>query len=94
VHTEQLTWNASEGWQPSAATRSDAQLALYFGSSDALLMGQRIDDEIQAVREVLPADVAKLGFYSYGEIAPHSVSGICELHNQTMTVTILSEVET
>ena len=59
-----------------------------------LLMGQRIDDEIQAVREVLSADVAQLGFYSYGEIAPHSVSGVCELHNQTMTVTILSEVQT
>ena len=57
-----------------------------------LLMGQRIDDEIQAVREVLPVDVAQLGFYSYGEIAPHAVSGVCELHNQTMTVTIISEV--
>src|SRR5882757_2010743 len=59
-----------------------------------LLMGQRIDDEIQAVCEVLPADVAQLGFYSYGEIAPHAVSGVCELHNQTMTVTIISEVMT
>jgi hypothetical protein len=59
-----------------------------------LLMGQRIDDEIQAVREVLPADVAQLGFYSYGEIAPHAVSGVCELHNQTMTVTVISEVVT
>jgi hypothetical protein len=59
-----------------------------------LLMGQRIDDEIQAVCEVLPADVARLGFYSYGEIAPHAVSGVCELHNQTMTVTIISEVMT
>jgi hypothetical protein len=59
-----------------------------------LLMGQRIDDEIQAVREVLPADVAQLGFYSYGEIAPHAVSGVYELHNQTMTVTVISEVVT
>jgi hypothetical protein len=56
-----------------------------------LLMGQRIVDEIQAVREVL-ADTPQLGFYSYGEIAPHSVSGVCELHNQTMTVTLISEV--
>jgi len=59
-----------------------------------LLMGQRIDDEIQAVREVLAADVAQLGFYSYGEIAPHAVSGVCELHNQTMTITVISEVVT
>jgi hypothetical protein len=59
-----------------------------------LLMGQRIDDEIQAVREALPADIPQLGFYSYGEIAPHAVSGVCELHNQTMTITIISEVLT
>lgn len=59
-----------------------------------LLMGQRIDDEIQAVREVLPAEISQLGFYSYGEIAPHSVTGVCELHNQTMTITVISEVVT
>jgi hypothetical protein len=59
-----------------------------------LLMGQRIEDEIQAVREVLPTDLPQLGFYSYGEIAPHGVSGVCELHNQTMTVTVISEVVT
>lgn len=59
-----------------------------------LLMGQRIDDEIRAVRDRLSADVSQLGFYSYGEIAPHSVSGVCELHNQTMAVTIISEVLT
>jgi hypothetical protein len=59
-----------------------------------LLMGQRIDDEIQAIREVLPADLPQLGFYSYGEIAPHSVTGVCELHNQTMTITVISEVVT
>jgi len=57
-----------------------------------LLMGQRIEDEIQAVREVLPAEVAQLGFYSYGEIAPHSRSGVCDLHNQTMAITVISEV--
>lgn len=59
-----------------------------------LLMGQRVEDEIQAVGQVLPADTAQLGFYSYGEIAPHGISGVCELHNQTMTITIISEVLT
>jgi hypothetical protein len=57
-----------------------------------LLMGQRIDDEIQAVRETLPESFSRLGFYAYGEIAPHAVSGVCELHNQTMTITVISEV--
>lgn len=55
-----------------------------------LLMGQRIVDELEAVgtetRGIVP-----IGFYSYGEIAPHAVSGFCELHNQTMTVTTIAE---
>jgi hypothetical protein len=35
---------------------------------------------------------ARVGFYSYGEISPHANTGLCELHNQTMTVTTLAEV--
>ena len=56
-----------------------------------LLMGQRIEDEIEAVAAVLPARVRQVGFYSYGEIAPHAISNMCELHNQTMTITLISE---
>jgi hypothetical protein len=55
-------------------------------------MGQRIEDEIRAVAENLPAGVLHAGFYSYGEIAPHAASEVCGLHNQTMTVTLISEV--
>jgi hypothetical protein len=56
-----------------------------------LLMGQHTVDEIEAASAELGADVSRLGFYSYGEISPHSASGVCELHNQTMTVTTISE---
>lgn len=56
-----------------------------------MLMGQRTEDEIQAVADLLGVDTVRLGFYSYGEIAPHATSGACELHNQTMTVTLISE---
>jgi len=31
------------------------------------------------------------GFYSYGEIAPFRAGASCELHNQTMTITTLTE---
>jgi hypothetical protein len=94
-----LAAGATEATSEAAAKQSESGarggLALLVSCiGRRLLMGQRIDDEIQAVREVLSADVAQLGFYAYGEIAPHSVSGVCELHNQTMTVTIISEVET
>ncbi|MBI4275032.1 MAG: FIST C-terminal domain-containing protein [Rhizobiales bacterium] len=57
-----------------------------------LLMGQRITDEIDAAGAALGSHMARLGFYSYGEIAPHSISGYCDLHNQTMTVTTITEV--
>jgi hypothetical protein len=57
-----------------------------------LLMGQRTIEEVEAAGAELGRDSLRLGFYSYGEIAPHAKSGQCELHNQTMTVTILAEV--
>jgi len=54
-----------------------------------LLMGQHITDELDAIDEVRPG--TRLGFFSYGEIAPHAASGRCELHNQMMTVTSIRE---
>src|SRR3569623_22538 len=56
-----------------------------------LLMGQRIDEELESANAELPENCRTVGFYSYGEIAPHDGSGHCQLHNQTMTVTLLSE---
>ena len=57
-----------------------------------LLMGQRTSDEAEAAAAELGTDTVRLGFYSYGEISPHAKSGVCELHNQTMTVTSFAEV--
>ena len=57
-----------------------------------LLMGQRTIEEVEAAGVELGPDTLRLGFYSYGEISPHAKSGLCELHNQTMTVTTLAEV--
>ena len=55
-----------------------------------LLMGQRTIDEIDAVAAEVDTGTG-LGFYSYGEICPHPVSGLGEMHNQTMTITAISE---
>jgi hypothetical protein len=57
-----------------------------------LLMGQHTSDELEAASAEIGSHVPRLGFYSYGEISPHRVSGVCELHNQTMTVTTVAEV--
>jgi hypothetical protein len=56
-------------------------------------MGQRTSDETEAAGAELGAHTLKIGFYSYGEISPHARSGVCELHNQTMTVTSFAEAE-
>jgi hypothetical protein len=56
-----------------------------------LLMGQHIATEIEAAGAALGPNLARIGFYSYGEITPHAASGICELHNQTMTITTMVE---
>ncbi len=56
-----------------------------------MVLKQRVEEEVEAVREVLGDSTILTGFYSYGEISPFTPSAKCELHNQTMTITTLSE---
>lgn len=56
-----------------------------------LVMGDRVDEEVEAVADVLGPQTVPTGFYSYGEISPFAPTGACKLHNQTMTVTCLAE---
>ncbi len=55
-----------------------------------LVLGQRCDEEIEAVLDTLPAPCSLIGYYSYGELSPLG-SGRCDLHNQTMTLTVFWE---
>lgn len=55
-----------------------------------LVLGERAEEETEAVLEVLPPDTRQIGFYSYGEISPYA-TGHCDLHNQTMTLTTINE---
>jgi hypothetical protein len=55
-----------------------------------LVLGERTDEELEATLDVLPKGTHQIGFYSYGEISPYT-SGHCDLHNQTMTLTTISE---
>jgi hypothetical protein len=72
--------------------RSSAELAVLVSCiGRRLLMGQNTADEVEAAGAEIGTTVPRLGFYSYGEIAPHGTSGMCELHNQTMTITTMSE---
>lgn len=56
-----------------------------------LVLGGRVDEEVEAVADVFGRDAILAGFYSYGEISPLAPGGECKLHNQTMTITYLSE---
>ena len=56
-----------------------------------MVLGQRVEDEIEAVMDALPQGTMQVGYYSYGEISPRS-SGRCDLYNQTMTVTLIGEL--
>ena len=55
-----------------------------------IVMGDDIEEEIDAVRDVF-GTACITGFYSYGEICPTGFSE-CKLHNQTMTITHLGEL--
>ncbi|MEI8087826.1 MAG: FIST N-terminal domain-containing protein [Paludibacter sp.] len=58
-----------------------------------LVLKQRVEEELEAVREVIGKSATMTGFYSYGEICPiKPFEQHCELHNQTMTITIFKEV--
>lgn len=56
-----------------------------------LVMGQLTEEELEIVREKLGDATRITGFYSYGELAPFSDVMLCQLHNQTMTLTTLYE---
>jgi hypothetical protein len=56
-----------------------------------LVLKQRVEEELESVRDVLGQHAVLTGFYSYGEISPLTHNAKCQLHNQTMTITTFSE---
>jgi hypothetical protein len=58
-----------------------------------LVLQQRTEEEVEGVRAVVGERPALTGFYSYGEISPFTQAARCELHNQTMAVTLFSETD-
>lgn len=57
-----------------------------------IVMNYLVEDELEVIQDYLGENVKLTGFYSYGEIAPFKDDiNICELHNQTMTLTAIYE---
>lgn len=77
----------------SGMAGSQPQLALLISCvARKLVLAQRIEEEVEGVRDILGDGTVLAGFYSYGEISPYTPTARCELHNQTMTITTLSEI--
>lgn len=58
-----------------------------------LILGPRIEEEVEIVGETFNNETVMAGFYSYGEISPFNEGGNCQLHNQTMTITSFYELQ-
>ena len=72
--------------------KNEPQLALLVSCiGRKLVMDQRVEEEIEEVMNVIGKQTSLTGFYSYGEMAPFHGETACELHNQTMTLTLISE---
>ncbi len=96
--TERLIQGAETAAGPVAAAKKlaegcDSGLAILVSCiGRKLVMGDRVDEEVEAVANLLGPNTAVAGFYSNGEIGASTLKGDCRLHNQTMTITWLGEV--
>jgi hypothetical protein len=78
--------------QFSDAVASKPKLALLISCvGRKLILGGRIDEEIETVKDIFGDSTIISGFYSYGEISPLNPKSKCELNNQTMTITTFNE---
>lgn len=86
--------NASEkaARQALSTRKNKPELAILMSCiGRKLVLDQRIEEEIDEVLALVDNETTLCGFYSYGEIAPFHEEMSCQLHNQTMTITLLSE---
>lgn len=56
------------------------------------VLKQLVDEEIEALHNILGENSQIAGYYSFGEIAPFTDDVLnCKLHNQTITLTVIYE---
>jgi hypothetical protein len=64
---------------------------MYSCMARKIVLGSRTNEEIAAVQNVVGRDVPVIGFYSYGEYAPVGLRDHSYFHNETATMTIVSD---
>lgn len=91
--TDSLVSGAEAAAEAAAAADSGGESLAVLVScvGRKLVMGERVDEEVEAVGDVFGAEAMLTGFYSYGEISPFTPGVSCKLHNQTMTISLISE---
>nr|WP_295931299.1 FIST N-terminal domain-containing protein [uncultured Dyadobacter sp.] len=92
ANNDRLITGAEEAAQEaSKALKNNPEFAILVSCvGRKLVLKQMVEEEVESVSEVLDRPVMT-GFYSYGELAPFNSDSLCELHNQTMTITTFSE---
>ena len=76
----------------SSLNSEEAEFALLISCvGRKLVLGPRIEEEIEACASVFSSRTALAGFYSHGEFSPLKNNVGCQLHNQSMTITTFRE---
>ena len=89
MNTEQQTCTAANGWSSSqSALGETTQLVLVSGARSLLQQASHRAE----IRAAYP-NALTVGCSTAGEISPLSPGKRCELHNETMTITLLAETE-
>lgn len=80
---------------PLSSTLNDEHNSLVLVTSCVgrkLVMGDRVEEELECIQEQLPRNTNIAGFYSYGEICPSDNKSHSKLYNQTLSMTIIQEI--
>jgi hypothetical protein len=54
-----------------------------------IVLGRRITEELDQIRQNAGQDIPVVGFFTYGEFSPVIPCGTCVLHNETVTVALI-----
>lgn len=85
--SEEAAENCMAHWE-----KNNPELAILISCvGRKLVLKQMVEEEIETAKDKIGENTAITGFYSYGEISPFMKFMKCELHNQTMTITLISE---
>lgn len=77
----------------STLSEDSAEFALLISCiGRKLVLGQRVEEEIEVCSSIFGSNTTLAGFYSHGEFSPLKNDVDCQLHNQSMTITTFREI--